>query len=66
MGALGLFNTYTLLDYAHLQEILVKGKATQKFLAEKEAEDAIDITVEEVEKDINTLSREEQMDVVYR
>lgn len=48
-----------------IEEILVKGKATQKSLAEKEAEDAIDITVEEVQKDINALSREEQMDVVY-
>lgn len=66
MSALGLSNTYALLDYAHLQEILIKGKATPKSLAEKEAGDAIDITIEEVQKDINALSREEQMDVVYR
>ncbi|KAK9288594.1 hypothetical protein L1049_017053 [Liquidambar formosana] len=48
-----------------LEEILVKGKAVSKSFAEKDAEDDTGTAYEEVKKDLNSLSREEQMDVVY-
>lgn len=47
-----------------LQEILGKGKAAPKSSADKEAHD--EPAYEEVKKDLNALSKEEQMDVVYR
>ncbi|CAL5391787.1 unnamed protein product [Camellia sinensis] len=49
-----------------LEEILVKGKVPSKALADKEARDDPGAAYEEVKKDLNALSKEEQMDVVYR
>ncbi|GFY82547.1 Sas10/U3 ribonucleoprotein (Utp) family protein [Actinidia rufa] len=46
-----------------LEEILGKGKAGPKSSADKEARD--EPVYEEVKKDLNALSKEEQMDVVY-
>ncbi|GFY82546.1 Sas10/U3 ribonucleoprotein (Utp) family protein [Actinidia rufa] len=46
-----------------LEEILGKGKAAPKSSADKEAHD--EPAYEEVKKDLNALSKEEQMDVVY-
>lgn len=48
-----------------LEEILVKGKAAPKASADKEAHDGPGSVYEEVKKDLNALSKEEQMDVVY-
>lgn len=48
-----------------LEEILVKGKVPSKALADKEARDDPGAAYEEVKKDLNALSKEEQMDVVY-
>ncbi|TXG73599.1 hypothetical protein EZV62_002178 [Acer yangbiense] len=48
-----------------LEEISVKGKSTRKSPPRKETEDDIGTTYEEVKKDLNALSKEEQMDVVY-
>ncbi|GMP55126.1 hypothetical protein CsSME_00020041 [Camellia sinensis var. sinensis] len=48
-----------------LEEILVKGKVPSKTLADKEARDDPGAAYEEVKKDLNALSKEEQMDVVY-
>ncbi|KAK2641974.1 hypothetical protein Ddye_023737 [Dipteronia dyeriana] len=48
-----------------LEEISAKGKSTRKSLPRKETEDNVGTTYEEVEKDLNALSKEEQMDVVY-
>lgn len=49
-----------------LQEISIKGKSTTKPWASKEAVDDAVTSYEEVKKDLNALSKEEQMDVVYR
>lgn len=49
-----------------LQEIMVKGKTTSKSLADEEAKDDTGTAYEEIKKDLNALSKEEQMDVVYR
>ncbi|KAL6976154.1 hypothetical protein U1Q18_024945 [Sarracenia purpurea var. burkii] len=49
-----------------LEEILVKGKAASKASADKEADDDPDSAYEEVKKDLNALSKQELMDVVYR
>lgn len=49
-----------------LQEISVKGKSTTKPRASKEAIDDTGTSYEVVKKDLNALSKEEQMDVVYR
>lgn len=49
-----------------MQEITVKGKKPSKSLPHRETEDVLGTTYEEVKKDLNALSREEQMDVVYR
>lgn len=43
------------------QEIAVKGKKGAKSITDKKEKD-----VEVIKKDINSLSKEEQMDVVYR
>ncbi|KAI9194495.1 hypothetical protein LWI28_006527 [Acer negundo] len=48
-----------------LEEISAKGKSTRKSPPRKETEDDIGTTYEEVKKDLNALSKEEQMDVVY-
>ncbi|XP_047316606.1 something about silencing protein 10 isoform X2 [Impatiens glandulifera] len=49
-----------------MEEILVGGvKAKAKALKEKEAFDNDDMAYEEVEKDLNALSKEEKMEVVY-
>ncbi|KAE9462039.1 hypothetical protein C3L33_06073, partial [Rhododendron williamsianum] len=48
-----------------LEEVLVKGKAAPKASAGREAHDGPGSVYEEVEKDLNALSKEEQMDVVY-
>ncbi|XP_043724321.1 something about silencing protein 10-like isoform X2 [Telopea speciosissima] len=48
-----------------LEDILFKGRSSAKPRANKEAEDDTGTAYEEVKKDINALSREEQMDVVY-
>ncbi|KAK3221074.1 hypothetical protein Dsin_015044 [Dipteronia sinensis] len=48
-----------------LEEISAKGKSTRKSPPRKEIEDDIGTTYEEVKKDLNALSKEEQMDVVY-
>ena len=45
---------------------MVKGKTTSKSLADEGAKDDTGTAYEEVEKDLNALSKEEQMDVVYR
>ena len=45
---------------------MVKGKTTSMSLADEEAKDDTVTAYEEVEKDLNVLSKEEQMDVVYR
>lgn len=49
-----------------LEEISIKGKSTTKPWASKEAVDDAVTSYEEVKKDLNALSKEEQMDVVYR
>lgn len=49
-----------------LQDILVKGKTTLKPSIEKGSQDEIDTAFEKVNKDLNALTAEEQMDVVYR
>lgn len=49
-----------------LQDILVKGKDASKPSKDKGAQDEVGTTYEEVKKDLNALTREEQMDVVYR
>ncbi|XP_010650700.1 protein THALLO isoform X1 [Vitis vinifera] len=48
-----------------MEEIMVKGKTTSKSLADEEAKDDTGTAYEEVKKDLNALSKEEQMDVVY-
>ncbi|GAV66512.1 Sas10_Utp3 domain-containing protein/Sas10_Utp3_C domain-containing protein [Cephalotus follicularis] len=48
-----------------LEEVSFKGKSTEKSPASKKAVDGLGTTYEEVKKDLNALSREEQMDVVY-
>ncbi|KDO40110.1 hypothetical protein CISIN_1g005733mg [Citrus sinensis] len=48
-----------------LAEISIKGKSTTKPRASKEAVDDTVASYEEVKKDLNALSKEEQMDVVY-
>ncbi|XP_044500698.1 something about silencing protein 10 isoform X2 [Mangifera indica] len=48
-----------------LEEISVKGKRKTVSAANKEAVDDMGTAYEEVKKDLNALSREEQMDVVY-
>lgn len=48
-----------------LEEISIKGKSTTKPWASKEAVDDAVTSYEEVKKDLNALSKEEQMDVVY-
>lgn len=45
---------------------MVKGKDAAKPSQDKGAQDEIGSTYEEVKKDLNALTREEQMDVVYR
>ncbi|KAL7219600.1 hypothetical protein ACSBR2_012622 [Camellia fascicularis] len=52
-------------DFGVEDEILVKGKVPSKALADKEARDDPGAAYEEVKKDLNALSKEEQMDVVY-
>lgn len=47
------------------EDILVKGKDASKPSKDKGAEDEVGTTYEEVKKDLNALTREEQMDVVY-
>ncbi|RZC55403.1 hypothetical protein C5167_014256 [Papaver somniferum] len=49
-----------------LEEISVKGKVSSKFHAHLETQDGKDIAYEEIKKDHGALTREEQMDVVYR
>ncbi|XP_042516136.1 something about silencing protein 10 [Macadamia integrifolia] len=48
-----------------LEDLLFKGTASVKPHASREVEDDTGTAYEEVKKDINSLSREEQMDVVY-
>ncbi|MCL7040942.1 hypothetical protein MKW94_006228 [Papaver nudicaule] len=47
------------------EEISVKGKVSSQFHALKETQNRKDIAYEEVKKDHNALTREDQMDVVY-
>ncbi|CAA7050503.1 unnamed protein product [Microthlaspi erraticum] len=49
-----------------MEEISVKGKKGSKSSKDKKEKDDMDTHVEEIKKDINSLSKEEQMDVVYR
>ncbi|XP_021731572.1 something about silencing protein 10-like isoform X2 [Chenopodium quinoa] len=48
-----------------LEEMMVKGKTKSKSSGNKEAEVDAALMFEEVKKDLNALSRDEQMDVVY-
>lgn len=48
------------------QEISAKGKSSKKTRVRKEVLDDMGTAYEEVKKDLNALSREEQMDVLYR
>jgi U3 small nucleolar RNA-associated protein 3 len=45
-----------------VQEIPAKGRSRNR----KETMDDVGVAYEEVKKDLNALSREEQMDVLYR
>lgn len=47
------------------EDILVKGKAASKTSTEKGPQDELGTTFEKVNKDLNALTAEEQMDVVY-
>lgn len=47
------------------EDILVKGKTTSKTSTEKGPQDELGTTFEKVNKDLNALTAEEQMDVVY-
>lgn len=47
-----------------IKEIVVEGKASIKSSVDKDAEVSTDTAYEEVKKDLSSLSREEQMDVV--
>lgn len=55
----------TILVYVW-QEISDKGKQATKSITDKKEKGDKDTHVEEIKKDINSLSKEEQMDVVYR
>uniref|UniRef100_A0A1J3JPG3 Something about silencing protein 10 n=1 Tax=Noccaea caerulescens TaxID=107243 RepID=A0A1J3JPG3_NOCCA len=48
-----------------MEEISVKGKKGSKSITDKKEKDDKDTHIEEIKKDINSLSKEEQMDVVY-
>ncbi|CAL9236787.1 unnamed protein product [Arabidopsis halleri] len=48
-----------------MEEISNKGKQASKSITDKKEKDDKDTHVEEIKKDINSLSKEEQMDVVY-
>ncbi|CAH2060658.1 unnamed protein product [Thlaspi arvense] len=48
-----------------MEEISVKGKKATKSITDKKEKDDKDTHVEEIKKDLNSLSKEEQMDVVY-
>ncbi|KAB1213217.1 hypothetical protein CJ030_MR5G022394 [Morella rubra] len=48
-----------------LEEISAKGKSSKKTRVRKEVLDDMGTAYEEVKKDLNALSREEQMDVLY-
>ncbi|KAG7570345.1 Sas10/Utp3/C1D [Arabidopsis thaliana x Arabidopsis arenosa] len=48
-----------------MEEISKKGKQATKSITDKKEKDDKDTHVEEIKKDINSLSKEEQMDVVY-
>ena len=52
--------------WATLQEILVQGKPGSAVSADEEAKNETGTAYEEVQKDLNALTKEEQMDVVYR
>lgn len=49
-----------------LQEISRKGKITKKSPMGIEVSDDMGTAYEEVKKDLNSLSKEEKMDVLYR
>ena len=49
-----------------MKEISVQGKGRVKASPKEAAVEDMVATFEEVKKDLNALSREEQMDVVYR
>lgn len=49
-----------------LQEILAQGKPGSAVSINGEAKNETGIAYEEVQKDLNALTKEEQMDVVYR
>lgn len=49
-----------------LQEILAQGKSGVTVSADGEAKNETGTAYEEVQKDFNALTKEEQMDVVYR
>lgn len=49
-----------------LQEILAQGKSGLAVSADGEAKNETGTAYEEVQKDLNALTKEEQMDVVYR
>lgn len=46
--------------------MLVIGKSASKSSTDKDAEDGTGTAYEKIEKDLNSLSKDEQMDVVYR
>ncbi|ESQ38991.1 hypothetical protein EUTSA_v10001371mg [Eutrema salsugineum] len=48
-----------------MEEISVRGKQATKSITDKIGKDDKETHVEEIKKDINSLSKEEQMDVVY-
>ncbi|XP_010266712.1 PREDICTED: something about silencing protein 10 [Nelumbo nucifera] len=48
-----------------LEDTFVKGQVKSKLHADKDVKDETDMAYEEVKKDVNALSKEEQMDVVY-
>ncbi|KAL5982553.1 hypothetical protein ACLOJK_016626 [Asimina triloba] len=49
-----------------LQDVFVEKRTDGKSQADEVTEDGIGTTYEEIKKDINALTKEEQMDVVYR
>lgn len=51
---------------ATFQEILDHGNAPSKASLDKEIKDEEGMTYEIVKKDLNALTKQEQMDVVYR
>ena len=57
---------YGLLIRLFVQEMSAKRKGSKKYRGIKEAFDDTGAAYEEVKKDLSALSKEEQMDVLYR